>query len=49
MIRVTYTIYSKLLEKTFTNTEDFKSMADWSLWNMALFYGEAVIVKQEQI
>jgi len=49
MIRITYQTYSKLLDKHFEDVTDVKSMADWNLYNLALFHGKAKILKTEAI
>jgi len=47
MITITYQTYSKVLDKTFTNTKEVKSMNDWNIFNLALFHGQATITKKE--
>jgi hypothetical protein len=49
MIKVTYTTYSDLLKKEFTDSKEVKSMEDFNLYNLALFHGRAVIIKTEEI
>lgn len=49
MIRITYQTYSKILDKTFTNVKEVKSMSDWDLFNMALFHGHATVVSTEAV
>jgi len=44
MITITYKTYSKILDKTFTNVKEVKSMSDWDLFNLALFHGQATII-----
>ena len=49
MIRVTYQTYSELLNKTFEDAKEVKSMEDFNLYNLALFHGRAVILETEEI
>ena len=49
MIRITYQTYSKILDKTFVNTKEVKTEADFNLFNMALHHGQAQIIKREVI
>jgi hypothetical protein len=36
MIKVTYTTYSKILDKSFVNVKEVKSMSDFNLFAMSL-------------
>ena len=49
MIEITYQTYSKILDKTFESTERFKSINDFNLRNLALFHGQAVIIKRRNL
>ena len=45
MITVTYQTYSKILDKTFTDQKEVKSIEDFNLFNLALFHGQAQIIE----
>ena len=49
MIRITFTTFSELLNKEFTDSKTVKSMADFNLFNLALFHGRANIVSTETL
>ena len=49
MIKITYTTYSDILNKEFTDSKVVKSLADFNLFNLALFHGRAVIIKTESV
>ena len=49
MYRITYSTYSEVLKKEFTDQKEVKSLDDWNLYNLALFHGRAIILKTEEI
>ena len=49
MMKVTYEIYSKLLDKTHTNVKFVSEKKDFDLFNLAVHHGQATIIKEEEI
>ena len=47
-MKITYEIYSRILNKTYQNTKRVNSMSEWDLFNMAVYHGNAVIVSIAQ-
>jgi len=43
MIKVTYSTYSKVLNKSFTNEKEVKSMSDFNLFAMSLNLNATII------
>lgn len=49
-LMITFQTQSRLLgDRIFEQVESFKTMDDWRLFNLALFHGQAKIVKIERI
>jgi len=49
MIKVTYTTFSPVLDKSFTDTKTVKTISDFRTFAIALFHGNWEIVKTEKV
>ena len=49
MLRISYTTYSKALDKEFEDSGDFQSIEDFRLFATALFHGNWSIVKIDNV
>lgn len=48
-LEITFKTYSEVLKKSFVNTKEVKSMADFNLYALALFHGRVEILKVKEI
>lgn len=48
-LAITFKTYSKILNKSFINTKEVKSMADFNLYVLALFHGQVEILEIKEL